>query len=132
MSIFIQTLSGSTGASIVRDGVKAAFGFTLKRVYTLAMVILAVQVVIAIAFIVFISPENFLALLNGLFTRLGLEPINCSTLPEQVCPLLNIAGFQEAYAKACKYAVSFLLLWWAVKRLMYAARHWFILRGFGS
>ena len=132
MAVIIPLIKGATFATMVRDGVKAAFGFTAKRVLWLSMITLALQVVIAIGFILFIGPDTFINILNGLFTRLGMEPITCETLPAEVCPLLNIGGFQEAYSKACYYAVCFLMVWYIMKRVIFAARNFFILRGFGS
>ena len=132
MAIIIPLVKGATLTSIVRDGVKAAFGFTAKRVLWLGFIMLAFQVFIAIGWILFVSPENMLSLLNGLLERLGLTQIDCSTLPAEVCPLLNIAGLNEMYNSACYYAVALLLVWLAIKRLVMIGRSWFILRGFGS
>lgn len=128
----MKLINGGKLAGLVRDGVKAAFGFTIRRALWVGFVVLMIQIGLAIAWILFVSPENMMNLFNGLFTRMGFEPINCETLPQAVCPLLNIAGLNEMYNKGCYYAIRLLLIWLAIKRLVLLGRTWYVLRGFGG
>ena len=132
MAAFIPFISAASLRAVIRDGVKAAFGFTIKRAIWLSFIMLAIQVALAVGWILFASPETVVRLFNYLSGKLGLKPVNCSTLPEEVCPLLNIGGFQDMYANACYYAIFLLLVWFGLRSLVMLGRSWYVMRGFGS
>lgn len=125
---FIPWIAATTIVTVIRDGIKSAFTFIASKSILLWATISVVQFVLSIGFLIFVRPDALIDFFVGLLNSFGIQPVDCSKLPPETCPLLNMAGVSDIFAMGLYWSIVFLMIWMFIKSLKMLVTNFFNLR----